>query len=116
VSIIADLERLIAEAPEWRPINHVNFDLTGAGALVLGFSCYFLGWTLRNQSASTVATADLYDGADASGIVTFPLSIAAASHSHIWFGPEGVWLENGLYVNVGAQEVKGSVFFRHMRR
>jgi hypothetical protein len=109
---VSDVVTVDLEVSE-QPAHWVAFDLNGAGKLVCGFSVIMLGWSLRNQSSSTLAALDIYDGADTSGQSVFPLNLAANEASVMWLGPNGVWFKNALYVNVTAQEVKGSILFRH---
>lgn len=95
------------------PAHYIAFDLNGAGKALASFSVVVFGWAIRNMSASTLATADLYDGADTSGTLLLPWALASNAFDVKWFGPNGVWFKNGLYVNVTAQEIKGSIFYRH---
>lgn len=97
------------------PAHWVNFDLNGVGKMLLGFSVVLLGWGIRNLSSSTLATLDIYDGADTSGVVVFPITLQSNESSREWFYPGGVLFKNAVYVNVTAQEVKGSLLYRHIR-
>ena len=97
------------------PAHWVNFDLNGTGKTVLGFSVKLLGWSIRNLSSTTLATLDIYDGTDTSGAVVFPITLQSNESSREWFWPGGVLLKNSVYVNVTAQEVKGALFYRHIR-
>jgi hypothetical protein len=96
--------------------NYRTFDLSSAAAQLLGFACDLYGWTLKNPSGSTAAVIDLYDSPDGTGTPVFPLTIPTSATLEAWFGPNGVRLNNALYANVTAGEVKGSVFYRHVRR
>ena len=91
------------------------FDLSAAAAQLLGYSCDVYGWSLKNLSSSAVATIDIYDSADGTGIPVFPIVIAANGVSAEWFGPNGVRFNNAVYANVTAGEIKGSILFRHVR-
>lgn len=97
------------------PTHHIDFDLNGAASKLLGFSAVLFGWAMRNMSSSTLATADMYDGDDSSGKPTIPLALAANGFDVRWFGPNGVWFKNAVYLNVTAQEIKGTLFYRHIR-
>lgn len=97
------------------PVHYVTFDLNGAGTPLLAFSVVLYGWALRNVSGSTLATLDIYDNNSVAGIPVFPINLAANETSREWFGDRGLMFLNGLYVNVTAQEVKGSIFYRHHR-
>lgn len=97
------------------PAEYITFDLSGAGRALASFGLTVYGWSLRNVSTTTEAFLDIYDGTDASGIVIFPVNLAGNETSREWFN-RGVDFKNGLYVNVTAQEVKGSLFYRHHGR
>lgn len=99
-----------------RKVHYRAFDLNGAAMQLLGFSADIFGWALENPSGSVAASIDLYDSADGSGTVVFPIKLATNGVDTRWFGPNGVRFENALYANVTAGEVKGSVFFRHVRQ
>lgn len=92
------------------------FDLNGTGVVLLGFACDIFGWQLRNPSGSTAAVMDIYDGGDASGTVALPFNLPSNGNTEAWFGPNGIRFENGVYANVTAGEVKGSIFYRHVRK
>jgi hypothetical protein len=111
VSFPAELEIEVAV----EPAHHKYFDLNGAGAVQLGFSVVLYGYTLVNPSSSATAALNLYDGGDTTGNPIFPVTFAASESIGDWFGPNGIWLRNGLYANVTSGEVKGAVFYRHVR-
>jgi hypothetical protein len=92
-----------------------QFDLSGTGALLLGFAVDVYGWSLKNPSTSTAADIDLYDGPDTSGVAALPVQIPNSTTDTKWFGPNGVRFHNGVYANVTTGEVKGSLFYRHVR-
>jgi hypothetical protein len=96
------------------PAHHAYFDLNATGAVVLGFAHVLYGWSIKNVSTTTEANIDFYDGADSSGLPTFPVNLTGnETNREMW--PRGVLMKNALYINVTAQEVKGSVFFRRVR-
>lgn len=96
------------------PAHYVTFDLNATGKILFNFAVVVYGWSMRNVSATTEATLDVYDGTDTTGNVIFPVNLAGNETNREWFN-RGVRLESGLYVNVTAQEVKGSVFYRRHR-
>lgn len=75
-----------------------------AGALV--------GFALRNTSASVSAVVLLRDGTTADAPVVVPITLAPDESIRDWFGPSGVNLSFGLYVDVTAGAVDGTVFLR----
>jgi hypothetical protein len=106
-------------APEIEPTGHpaevAVIPSTTAGRLVTGFAARVFGWCLQNTSSSTAAAVSIYDGADSNGRLVFPLSLAANEVAVVWLGDRGVHFMNGVYVNVTAQGVQGSLFYRHLR-
>ena len=96
------------------PAHPVYFDLNGAGTAVFSFAVIVYGWSIRNVSTTTEANLDVYDGTDTTGHIIFPVNLAGNETSREWFN-RGVEFKNGLYLNVTAQEVKGSIFFRKHR-
>lgn len=95
------------------PAHWINFDLSGAGAVVLGFAVVLYGWSVENNSTTTEAAFDIYDGTDTSGKPVFPVRLSGNETSREWFD-RGVAMLNGVYVNVTAQEVHGALFYcRH---
>jgi hypothetical protein len=109
-------EQVIIEA--WLEEHHVRyrqFDLTTSSLLLLGFAVDIYGWSLKNVSTSTAADVDLYDGNDTSGVAAIPLQIPSSTTDTKWFGPNGVRFHNAVFANVTTGEVKGSIFYRHVR-
>lgn len=95
--------------------RYLSFDINATHMLLLGFASDFFGWSVSNPSGSVAASMDLYDGSDSSGTPVFTIKLATSADDIRWFGPNGVRLNNALYANVTAGEVKGSVFYRHVR-
>lgn len=95
--------------------RYLTFDINATHMLLLGFASDFFGWSMSNPSGSVAASIDLYDGADGSGTPFLTVKLATSADDIRWFGPNGIRLNNALYANVTAGEVKGSVFYRHIR-
>jgi hypothetical protein len=106
-----ELELEVISEPAWP----ITFDLNGAGLMLANYAVVLFGWAVRNVSSGTEAKFDIYDGTDASGVPVFPVNLAGNETNREWFGPNGVRFRNGVYVNVTAQEVKGSVIVRRHR-
>ena len=96
-------------------VRYRYFDLSTTSLLLLGFSVDIYGWSLKNVSTSTAADIDLYDGTDTSGVPALPIQIPSSSTDTKWFGPNGVRFHNAVFANVTTGEVKGSIFYRHVR-
>lgn len=85
----------VAKVSDHRP-------MTSAGAL--------LGYALRETTGAANATVLLRDGATADGAVVIPITLGPNESTRDWFGPGGISFGNGLFVEVAAGEVEGSVF------
>lgn len=96
-------------------VRYRTFDLNGTSLLLLGFSADIFGWAIENPSGSVAAAMDLYDGADSTGTSVFPIKLATSALDVKWFGPNGIRFNNALFANVTAGEIKGSIFYRHLR-
>lgn len=108
---LAEVEVEVTEEPaHWQ-----NFDLNATGKMMFNFSVVLFGWSIRNISTTTEALLDIYDGTDTSGVVVFPVNLAG-NETNREFWNRGVLMRNGVYVNVTAQEVKGSLFYRRHHR
>jgi hypothetical protein len=76
---------------------------SAAGALV--------GFALRNTTAAPV-TAYLRDGRDANAPIVMPLRFEAEGIDRDNFGPAGINLTEGLYVDAPAGALEGAVYLR----
>lgn len=93
----------------------VHFNQTGTAALILGFAFDMKGFTFANPSSSTVAQIDLYDNPDGSGTPAISVVIPVSTTYSPQLAEGGVRFNNALYANVTAGQVKGSVYYRHIR-
>ena len=98
-----------------RHVHYLCFDVNATHMILLGFGIKLFGWSVRNPSGSVAAVMDLYDGTDSTGVPVFTINLATAASDSKWFGPNGIQMNNALYANVTAGEVKGSVFYQHVR-
>jgi hypothetical protein len=73
---------------------------------------WLIGWALRNESNSSPANIDIYDGADTSGVPTFPITLAANESVRDLFPQDGVGMLNAVYINVTSGQVGGSVIYQ----
>lgn len=79
--------------------------LTSPGALV--------GYAIRNLSEEDEATVRVlfHDGFDANGDVILPLTLLPGESARDWFGPGGINLSYGLFVEIEGS-VEGAVYLR----
>lgn len=93
-------------------LRHADFNLTTSGKVLVGCSVWLIGWALRNESEDDPANIDIYDGADASGVPTFPITLAANESVRDLFPQDGVNMLNAVYINVTLGQIGGSVIYQ----
>lgn len=84
-------------------IENARRPTTAPGALV--------GYTVR-ETAGAAAVVNLRDGGDVAGDLVVTVALAAGASETVWFGPGGLNLAQGLYVDVAAGDVAGAVYLR----
>ncbi len=83
-----------------RPVN-----VTGSGIVYSGF-CVLRGFWINNSAAATIT---VYDNTAASGTILAQWVTSAANQDKEFDFPDGVRCDNGIYLNVSAGTVTGSV-------
>lgn len=70
-----------------------------------------MGWSLR-ESAGTpaVATAYIRDGTSATAPIVAVIEFAANVSGTEWFGPQGIRINTGVYLDMVAGELEGAIF------
>jgi len=86
--------------------------VTGSDQAVLTTKGTYLGISVRETGGSNTATAKIYDNdSAASGTVIDEFTVSAAGALSHWFGPGGISLANGIYIDVsGSGALSGSVY------
>lgn len=86
--------------------------LTGADQAAATTHSRLYGWTIRNSHATEVLTVDIYNHASAAtGARIGTVALAANTSQTVWFGPQGVLADKGVYIDVSATGTgSGSVF------
>lgn len=79
----------------------------GAG---LGGHVVLFGYSLAEASGAAGARVDLFDGADAAGLLAIPIPLGVGMAAEEWFGPQGIHFRGGLFARVTAGAVVGSLF------
>lgn len=69
-----------------------------------------MGYTLRETTGAATATMYLRDGTDNTGDMLAAIQLAAGESRTDWFGPGGVNFGLGLFWDLVAGSVEGSVF------
>jgi hypothetical protein len=69
----------------------------------------YRGFAIR-ETAGAVATIQIYDNASAAtGTLLDTIRLAANESAREWYGNDGIWFQNGVYVKIVAGTVEGSV-------
>jgi len=73
--------------------------------------CRLLGWSFREDAGTpAVATVRLFDGLDNTGTLIAAIELAESGSDHEWYGPQGVWVKVGVFVEKVAGTSEGSVY------
>lgn len=85
---------------------------TGDSASVSGASRLY-GFSLTEDAGTPApALVDIYDGSDATGEFLMSVALLASESIRDWFGPMGIRLDRGLFIDRVAGNTRGSIFFR----
>ena len=89
-------------------LTHVRaVPLTGSDQLVITGQMSYCGFTVR-ETAGAVASFRVYDNTSATGTLLDTVSLAAnESWSEVY--TRGIWCQNGIYVDVLAGTIEGSL-------
>jgi hypothetical protein len=109
---MSTLEEYQIELSE-EPAHHAYFDKSSSGQ-IFQFSVVVLGFWMLNPSGSTAATGSIADGNDGTGNPDLPVYLAANTLITPSFGSRGVRFLNGVYLNITAGEIKGSILYRRV--
>lgn len=95
--------------PEIEPIS---VPATVAGTLFANGPIRLMGWALKESTGAAAAAFELYDGNDATGQSLAPVTLVANESIRDWFGAAGVLCERGVFLNVTAGSVRGTLFVK----
>lgn len=82
----------------------------GAGAEVSGNARYLMGWSVANESTTALAAFIIYNNTEVGGQAVHPVNLYDNESSREWFGPDGIWMAVGVWFQVTAGTISGSVF------
>jgi hypothetical protein len=71
-----------------------------------------MGWHLKESTGGAPATVNLHDGGDAGAPQILQVGVAAGATDSQWFGPGGVSLSEGLFLEIVTGALVGAVFLR----
>jgi hypothetical protein len=89
----------------------ITFPATGSQK-VLGPGSLLMGWALLETTGVASATAEIWDGQDATGQLLVPISLTAGQSTRDWLAGDGVLSQSGLFLNVVSGTVRGVVWVR----
>lgn len=83
-----------------------------ADTAAVGFPCKLLGFSIH-ESAASAAVASLYlrDGSGATGDIRVALELLGDQSATMWFGPQGIQCNTGIYVDRVAGTTEGVIYF-----
>ncbi len=76
---------------------------TGRGTL--------MGFAVRESAGTAaVASAILRDGTSTAGDMIVPINLAADESGIVWFGPQGIPYNTGLYLDMEAGSLEAAIY------
>ncbi len=99
-----------------RPIGHFTeasriFTLSGSSEQVVSSAAIFMGLDVNDDDSGNVHI-HIYNGADGTGDLIAGAVPPNGDHDSHWFGPNGIYCPDGIYVEVDSGTPSGSIFYR----
>lgn len=85
-------------------------ELPAASRLLLRGRGLLKGYAVRESSATATARLTIRDGSSASGRIIVPLTLQINESVRDWFSEEGIAFEQGIFFELVAGTIEGSVF------
>lgn len=84
--------------------------LTGTDQTVRNEAAIYRGYTVRETTGAAPATVLIYDSASGpTGTLIDAVRVSAGDAASQWYGGDGLWVTEGIYVEVASELVAGSV-------
>lgn len=81
------------------PPRHFELGPTFAGGVVFGGRCLYFGHALAEYSGASDVEYDFYDSTGTGlSVAWMNLNLHAAESDRLWLGPQGLLLQQGLYI------------------
>lgn len=93
-----DNDQALWEKLKLRPTKVISIVGLAAAKQLLGGACILIGFALR-ETSQAAAQVDLFDGADASGVLVAALAVVANGNASGGVGTDGTLLRSGLFFN-----------------
>ena len=86
--------------------------LTGSDQAIAAGATRLYGWSVRNTHATEAGSIAIYNDPDsANGTIIGVISLAALTSQTVWFGPQGVLADLGVWVDIPATGTwSGTIF------
>lgn len=85
----------------------VPFTALAAGRALYNRDASLLAWAVKESTGTATAALTLFDGSGTGGVALVPLGLAAGESVRESFGPAGVPLAGGVFLDVTAGSVSG---------
>lgn len=82
----------------------------GTSGIVVAGAALLLGWGVKESTGMGSATVDVFDGSDATGQLTVPITLVTNESVRDWLGPDGLLMVRGIYVRATAGSASGSLW------
>lgn len=93
------------------PAQSLVIPPTSVGGIALvGGRGVIVGYAFRESTNGAVADFDVLDGQTAAGNPLIPFTLDPHESDRQWFGGGGILFQNGLFVNVIAGTIRGTVY------
>lgn len=99
---LASTNGIMRRGAEYRPVTVSRSVSTSPGQLA--------GFSLRNTDAANSATVNLYDDVAAGDTPLMTVELAPGESTREWFMPYGIGFTAGLFFEVAAGAVVGSIY------
>lgn len=84
---------------------------TGSGEVTTR-PCLLMGWSVRESSGSAAAVIRLRNGHTTDGAIAASIGLATSGSTTDTAGPDGVWCDSGLYLEVVSGAVEASIWVK----
>lgn len=95
----------------WRPVLTFPFGTITAGTNAFNRGTLLLGFAVVEATGTLPAELDIYDGNNANGALLRPITLNANESTSDYWGPEGVYCEQGPFLNVVSGSVRGALWY-----
>lgn len=99
-----------------RPIGHFTeatriFTLSGSSEQAVSGAAIFMGLDVNDDDSGNVHI-HVYNGTSTAGNLIAGAVPANGDHDSHWFGPNGIYCPDGIYIEVDSGTPSGAIFYR----